>query len=382
MAEGPAYNGSVVEALLRELVQTDSTSTVGERACAEVLGSYLAREGIEVSVETWGGNRANVEARLAGDGSKPAVMFACHLDVVPAGRATWTVPPFAAVKKNGRIYGRGAADMKGGIAAVASAMAQLKRSGVKLRGDVILAAVAGEETDSCGAKRYVQQYRGRGDVPAGVVLCEPTDFEVVTAHRGLLWLQVHTRGKTAHGSTPQLGVNAIMSMATLLNELKDYRIESRPHELLGECTLSVNTIEGGEAINVVPDGCSIALDIRTVPGQQSEQIIDDLRVMLARLAERHGDFRGEVSVIREVGPLETDRNSEFVKAVCSCVGKNQTRAVGFTTDGPHFAQLGAPVVAFGCGKPELCHKADEYIELADVEQAARSYGAVILRLLS
>jgi succinyl-diaminopimelate desuccinylase len=251
-----------------------------------------------------------------------------------------------------------------------------------LEGDIILLAAAGEETDSCGAKRFISNFGNKLPEIAGVVIPEPTDFEVVTAHRGMLWLKVSTKGKSAHGSTPELGVNAIASMRAVLDELDNYKIRFKPHKLLGGCSMSVNTIAGGKEINVVPDKCEIKIDIRTLPGQNCQEIISDFEKIFAKLKQRNAQFEAEVSIIREVGALETDSNCGFVKDFCSAVEVSETKAVGFTTDGPHLVPLGAPVVVFGPGKSEVCHKPDEYIEIADVEKAVEYYKNIILKFLA
>ncbi len=368
--------------LLRELIGAETTAERGELAAAEIISAKLGRSGIECRVDSWGQNRANLVARIGSGGRRGALLFACHLDIVGPGEAKWEHPPFSAAESGGRIYGRGSADMKGGIAAVVTAIRQIVESGVKLAGDIILLGAAGEETDSCGAKRFVS--RVRGDLPdiTGVVLPEPTAFEVVTAHRGMLWLDVKTFGRAAHGSTPELGVNAIGSMRDLLGELESYKIRVEPHKLLGKCSMSVNTIVGGKEINVIPDKCEIGIDIRTLPGQNQQAIIDDFQRIFARLKQKNAEFQASVSIVREVGALETDPDCDFVREFCSAIGAKQTKAVGFTTDGPHLVSLGAPVVVFGPGEPEVCHKPDEYIKIADVERAVEYYKNIILRFLS
>jgi len=368
--------------VLRKLIQAESTAENGELAAADIISNELWRSGIDSRIDSWDGNRANIIAWIRSGGRKRALLFACHLDVVGPGEADWKYSAFGGVESGGKIYGRGSADMKGGITAIVTAVGQIIKSGVKLEGDIILFGAAGEETDSCGAKRFVQDWSGQLPELAGVVIPEPTDFEIVTAHRGMLWLNVKTSGKSAHGSTPQLGVNAISSMKALLSELDNYKIPFGPHKLLGECSLSINTISGGKAINVVPDSCEIEIDIRTLPGQNHQEIISDFEKIFAKLKRGNSQFEAEVSIVREVGALETDSSCEFVKNFCSAVGIGQTRAVGFTTDGPHFAPFGAPVVIFGPGKPDVCHKPDEYIEIADVEKAVEYYKKIILKFLS
>ncbi|MFZ2147387.1 MAG: M20 family metallopeptidase [Sedimentisphaerales bacterium] len=374
---------------MKKLVQAESTPQKGELAAAEVISAELSRSGIDSRIETWEQTRANIIAQVKSGGHKDALLFACHLDVVGPGEAKWEKPPFEAFESNGKVYGRGSADMKGGIAATVTAIRRIVDSGIKLQGDIVFAAAAGEETDSCGAKRIISD---QSQLPEfiGVVIPEPTDFAIVTAHRGMLWLEVTTKGKAAHGSTPQLGVNAIISMRSVLDELENYprvflpktRAGAGPHKLLGECSMSVNTIAGGKALNVVPDKCSIGIDIRTLPEQNNQDIISDLEKIFAKLKSQNPRFEAEVSVLRQVQPLETDCGCDFVKDFCSAVGTKETTAVGFTTDGPYFASLGAPVVIFGPGKPQLCHKPDEYIDISDVEKAVEYYKNIILKLLS
>jgi succinyl-diaminopimelate desuccinylase len=271
--------------------------------------------------------------------------------------------------------------MKGGAAASVTAIRQIVDSGVKLQGDIVFSAVAGEETDSAGARRFVDD---KGWLPelAGVVIPEPTDLAIVTAHRGMLWLEVTTKGRAAHSSAPQLGVNAIGSMRLILNELESYEIKIEPHKLLGACSMSINTIAGGKAMNVVPDKCCIGIDFRTLPGQDHNEIIADLQKIFANLKAGNEHFEAAVSILRQVRPLETDSNSEFMKTFCSAVGINETKAVGYTTDGPYFASLGSPVVIFGPGKPQICHKPDEYIDVADLERAVEHYKNIILKFLT
>jgi succinyl-diaminopimelate desuccinylase len=290
--------------------------------------------------------------------------------------------PFAGVESNGKIYGRGSVDMKGGITAAVTAIREIVDSEVKLKGDIIFLAAAGEETDSCGARRFISNFKNNLPKIAGVVVPEPTDFEVVTAHRGILWLEVKTFGKAAHSSTPELGTNAITSMKLLLNELDNYKIRFVPHKRLGNCSMSINTIAGGKEINVVPDKCSIGIDIRTLPGQNRREIISDFEKIFAKLKQKNPQFEASVSVMREVGAMETDPGCDFVRDFCSAVGAGETNAVGFATDGPYFASLGVPVVIFGPGKSQLAHKPDEYIDIADAEKAVEHYKHIILKFLT
>lgn len=367
--------------LLERLIQAESTLQEGELAVAEVISDEFRSCGIDSRIDNWDQNRANVVTHIKSGGNRAALLFACHLDVVDPGEAAWKHPAFEAIESDGRIYGRGAVDMKGGIAAIVTAIRRIVEAGTKLQGDIVLLAVAGEETDSSGARRFISDHDWLPEL-SGVIIPEPTDFATVTAHRGMLWLEITTKGVTAHSSAPYLGVNAIASMRSVLDELENYEVSGESHQLLGQCSMSINTISGGKALNVVPDKCSIGIDIRTLPGQNAQNIIGDLKKILARLKSWNQKFEAEVSFIRAVEPLETDCGCDFVKDFCSAVGTGETKSINFTTDGPFFATLGAPVVIFGPGKPELCHKPDEYIDIADLEKAAEHYKNIILRFLT
>lgn len=373
--------------LLTELIQAESTTESGEVAAANVVAARFRRSGVDARVDIWDDKRANVVAHVRSTSRSPALLFVCHLDVVGPGEAKWSHPPFAAVETGGRIFGRGAADMKGGLAAAATAICEVVESGIVLAGDIVFLGAAGEETDSAGANRFIDQ---KARLPAakdwlpglaGIVIPEPTDFAVVTAHRGLLWLQITTKGKAAHSSTPELGINAIGSMQRVLDNLENYRINAKPHRLLGQCSMSINTISGGKALNIVPDECAIGIDIRTLPGQNHEEIIGDLKAILGRLRAGDPKFDADVTLVRASDALETASKCEFVSKFLDVVGAGETKAVGFTTDGPQFVSLGTPIVIFGPGNPGLCHKADEYIDISDVEKAVGHYKDIILRFL-
>jgi len=397
--------------LLRQLIQADSTPSKGEAAAAEVIATYFNRHGIDCQVDQWDGNRANVVAHVKTGRQRPALLFVCHLDVVSPGQEDWAHPPFGAVEDKGRIYGRGAADMKGGTAAAVAAICEAARTEAALQGDIILAATAGEETDSAGVVRFMQDYFGgqkaeggeqktaspsKIQLPesvlsrlssvlgnlAGIIVPEPTDFAVVTAHRGLFWLKITTRGKSVHSSMPERGINAIGSMKRVLDELERYQVQAEPHPLLGDCSMSINTIGGGEAMNIVPDRCTLGIDIRTLPGQDHETVRYDFERMLARLKTAVPNFDGELLIDRSVRAMETDAECDFVKTFCSAVEVDLTNAIGFTTDAPHLLPLGAPIVIFGPGKPRMCHQVDEYIEIGDLRTGVEMFKSVIGKFLT
>jgi len=367
---------------LKALVKAESTAETGELAAARVVADELFKSGIESEITEWGSGRANVVSTVKGQDRRAGMLFVCHLDVVPPGQSPWKYEPFGAAESDGKIFGRGSCDMKAGIAAIVSAVRELVDSGQKLKGDVVLACTAGEEVDSCGTLRFIEENRGDLRDLAAVVVPEPTSLKVVTAHRGQLWLRIITRGKTAHGSAPHLGVNAIDSMNLLLSALSGYELPGGRHELLDRATLSVNMISGGKARNVIPDECSIEVDIRPLPGADNERIIADLGGMFDRIRSENPQFQAEIEVLRRLWGLETDPEDEFVRRTLSATNADRASGVMFGTDAVHFRQLGAPIVILGPGDPAMAHQPDEYVELAEVARAAEIYKEIILRQLA
>jgi succinyl-diaminopimelate desuccinylase len=367
--------------LLKQLIATAPTAENGELKAARVLEDYFRRRGIQAEVQVWDQTRANVTVHLRSCGRRPGLLLAAHLDVVPADPARWTFDPFCGIEKDGRILGRGATDMLGGVAAAAAAVIDCAASGKPLDGDLILTITGGEETDSCGARLFMETAAKTIGPLAGIILPEPTNLKILTAHRGILWAQITTRGRSAHGSMPPLGLNAIEKMPPLLGRLFAHLIPHTPHPQLGACTMSINQIHGGTAFNIVPDTCSVQLDIRTLPGQSQEQILEGLQALINEQKASDPQFAADLSVLRSVGAMETDPSCSFVQAVCRAVAIDQTAVGTFTTDGPHFLPLCKDIIILGPGSPGACHKPDESIEIADLYRAKEMYSQIIRALL-
>lgn len=371
----------MITELLQQLIRTAPTCERGEIKTAEILQNHFSQTRIETNIDVWNGKNANFTARLKGSGSKPSLLFGGHLDVVPQGLETWQVGAFDGVVKEGKIWGRGATDMLGGLAAVASAMAEIEQANIPLAGDVIFSATAGEETDSRGVMRFLETQGKKLGPLAGIIVPEPTGLIIMRAHRGILWVEITTAGKTAHGSMPQLGINAIEKMMAFLTAFKAYRIPHIPHPLLGSCSASINTISGGQATNVVPDHCTAQIDIRTLPGQSHDAIIQDIRLIAEQLTQQDKDFKATLQVMRSVGAMETPAEVPFIKSVCKALGTDQVKAVGFTTDGPWFAKLNAPVIIYGPGNPQMCHKPNEFIDINELSKGKEAFKRIILDML-
>jgi succinyl-diaminopimelate desuccinylase len=354
--------------LLTECVRLPTVNPPGnEKVAADWLAEQLERKGFSPHVDDLGGNRANVATVLRGTGEKPALLINGHLDVVPIGDAPWTHDPFGGVRANGRLYGRGTSDMKSGLMAMVMAVDALKQAGVRLKGDLILSGVADEETGALGAKSWVQAGGLQG--VGAIVIGEPTNLEVYIAEKGACWLEITTYGKTAHGSMPDLGINAVMHMTTALHALSRLSLPFQPHPLFDKPTMNVGTIAGGNKTNVVPDRCTATIDLRTLPGMQHPDVLQDIRQTLDGLRDAIPQFTYEVRVIAERGPVASDPRAPIVETALSILaahGRRETPKAtpGYATDASVFQPAsGAPFLIFGPGIPQLAHQPNEYVEI-------------------
>lgn len=382
---GPDQELEVVR-LCQELVRIKSVNPPGdELPAAEHVASALKKTGLEVELIKHSATRASVFARLKSSRKIPALLFNGHLDTVPVGTENWIHAPFGAEIAEGRIWGRGTADMKGGLAALMVAVKTLAESRASLRGDLILAATAGEETDSLGATLIAS----RPDLAPvqAVVIPEPSYNDIYVAEKGALWLELTTHGKTAHGSMPDVGRNAIMMMLTLINELTKMDIPYKEHPLLGGFTQSVNTMTGGVKTNVVPDSCVVTLDMRTVPGQDHQAILRQVEDLIAALRQRIPDFNASVRGINDRAPIETSPNEPVVQSFMDVVAevtgvRPVPKGVRYYTDAVAFVpMLKAPMIICGPGDTTLAHQPNEYVEMSKLIEAARIYTMAALRLL-
>lgn len=373
--------------LLTECVQLATVNPPGnEKLAADWLAAQLERKGLSPRVDDLGGNRANIVTVLRGTGEKPALVFNGHLDVVPVGDTPWTHDPFAGVQANGRLYGRGTSDMKSGLMAMVMAVDALKQAGVRLKGDLILSGVADEETGALGAKAWVQAGGLQG--VGAIVIGEPTDLEVYIAEKGACWLEITTYGKTAHGSMPDLGINAVMHMTTALHALTRLSLPFQPHPLFDQPTMNVGTITGGHKTNVVPDRCTATIDLRTLPGMRHEDLLHEIRRTLDGLREAVPHFTYEMRVIAERAPVASDPQAPIVEtalAILQARGRRETPKAtpGFATDASVFQPAsGAPFLIFGPGIPQLAHQPNEYVEIDTYLQSIELFYELAVKYLS
>jgi acetylornithine deacetylase/succinyl-diaminopimelate desuccinylase family protein len=365
---------SATTRLLRELVAIPSvnpegnpgTAFTGEKAMAQAVAAYLQKAGADVDLIPVEPDRPNVLGVFRGRGKiRRRILFAPHTDTVSV--AGMTIDPFDPVVKQGRLYGRGATDTKGSLAAMLVAMAESLRTppdGVEFS----FVGLVGEEANNIGAHHYAKRCP-KYDL---VVVGEPTDFKIVYTHKGTCWLKITTKGKAVHASTPDRGVNAILAMARVLErvQLSLERQFSLYNDLqMGAPTFSVGTIQGGSKINVVPDRCEAEVDIRFLPGM-------DIRRILENLSMETGSARIEVQ--RSNPPLFTSPTHPLIRAI-KPVTCGLTSAPWFC-DAAFFNNRNMPSIALGPGSIRQAHTADEYIALADLEDGTACYKKLIERL--
>ena len=361
------------EKLLRELIALPSVNPAflparhphaGEQRVAEFLAATAARAGLDVEFQPVAKGRANLLARLSPRGqARQRVLLAPHLDTVNAADKQFTPG-----KRNGRLFGRGACDTKGSVATMFAALCEMAQGGQRpAETEIIFAGLVDEEHRQAGARALVA--RGmRADL---AIVGEPTRLKVVTAHKGALWLELETRGKSAHGSCPELGRNAVHAMARIVDLLQTAyaaELRRRRHPLLGCATISVGAICGGTQANIVPDRCTILLDRRTLPGETEAGVRRELLTVLRR--------RNLKAAFVEQGlpatlPLETDPKLPLVARFLQSVGQRQPVGVRYFCDASVLARGGIPSVVFGPGDIAQAHTADEWVSLAALERGQR-----------
>jgi len=370
----------------QEIVRIKSVNPPGdELPAAEYVASVLKKIGLEVEVIKHSPTRASVLARLKGSRKKPALLYNGHLDTVPVGSEKWIHDPFEGVVSEGKIWGRGTADMKGGLVSLMVAAKALAEARGPLQGDLIIAATAGEEVDSLGATAIASR-SDLGPVQA-IVIPEPSYNDVYVAEKGAFWLEITTQGKTAHGSMPEMGRNAVIMMMALIHELEKMTFPYKEHPLLGGFSQSINTILGGVKTNVVPDQCVITVDMRTVPGQDHRSILKQVEELIASLSRRTPDFKASAKVTNDRAPVETSPNEPavqtFADIVAEVAGERPVpKGVRYYTDAVAFVPvLKAPMIICGPGDAKLAHQPNEHVEISKLVQAARIYTLAAAKLL-
>ncbi|MEU8222811.1 M20 family metallopeptidase [Kribbella sp. NPDC048915] len=377
-------DADLVVRVTQELVRARGQNPPGEEAATVAVLADVARElGLDISTTTVEPGRDNVSVTLAG-GNEPGLLLLGHTDVVPVGDG-WTVDPYGGLLRDGRIYGRGSSDMKGGLAAAVAALAALR--GTDLRGPVELAAVVDEEETGKGIRAFLTATQRKY---GGCITAEPTDLQTIIAARGDSYLQVSVHGRAAHAGHPDGGANAIYGAAAVVAEIErlHHELADDPHPLLGPATWSVGQINGGTGGSIVPADCVVVADRRLLPGESPADVLADLERRVAALQLEDRGLTVELAMPMEMPAFETAEDHELVTITEESrfdAGGPPLPLGGWTAacDGGYIARdLGVPVVVLGPGSVTTeAHRADESVPVADLITTARAYTLTALRLL-
>ena len=356
--------------LLRELVAVNSVNPTlvrgapGEREIADLIAAEMRRGGLDVSIETVTHGRPNVVGVLEGRAAGRTLMFCGHTDTVGV---TGMIDPFTPIERDGRLYGRGAQDMKGGVAAMIAAATAIAGRGGLASGRVVVAAVVDEEHSSIGADALVKSWRADA-----AIVTEPTDLEIAVGHKGFAWVDIAVSGKAAHGSRPADGQDAILRLGRVLTRLEalDKALQSRPpHPLVGTGSLHASIIEGGRELSSYPDCATLQMERRTLPSETESIALQEVRQILDALTAEDPTFRATATAMfsRPAYEIDADHGLPLTLAAALTQAGGQPRITGasFWTDAAVLGHAGIPSILFGPGGAGL-HSTEEYVNVADV----------------
>jgi succinyl-diaminopimelate desuccinylase len=360
--------------LAAELIRFDTINPPGqEAACTDYLTRLLNNAGFHCETVLLADGRPNLVARIGGNGDKLPIAFTGHTDTVPLGARAWSVAPHEGLVKEGRLWGRGASDMKSGVAAFVVAAL---RHATDLQGTpgVVLYITAGEETGCEGA--FALARRGMQSQAGALIVAEPTSNTPLCGHKGALWLKATTRGVTAHGSMPDQGINAVYAAARAVGRLEVFDFNVARHQVVGAPTLNVGTLHGGINVNSVPDRAEIGIDIRTIPGMHHAQLHDQIASYLG----------SDVTVdpVVDVESVWTDPAQPWMQEVfkiCAAVrnAPSTVEAAPYFTDASALTPAlgGVPTVILGPGPAHMAHQTDEWCECARIQESVVIYEQLI-----
>jgi len=362
-------------ALTQALLRFDTVNPPGrERDCARYAGAMLEEWGFKVDYSEFDEHRTSVIARAGGSDAKAPLCMTGHLDVVPLGAARWSKDPFAGDTDGDRLYGRGSSDMKSGVAAMLLAARSFagKLSGTP---GLVLVLTASEE-DGCVGSRHLAALPQLMGSAGAIVVGEPTANHPYVGHKGSLKFHARFRGAAAHGSMPELGVNAIYKAARAVAKLEGFSFGAEPHPVMGGPTINVGTFSGGSGVNLVPDAASIGVDIRTVPGMDHVDLLHKLKDLLGE--------ETELDVFSDLPPVWTAPGDEWMQRVFEICTPHlgaapQPRTATYMTDAANLRKVyaGAPTVVLGPGEPQMAHQTDEYCSQERLERSVAIYEALI-----
>ncbi|KAB2331513.1 M20 family metallopeptidase [Cytobacillus depressus] len=365
---------------LQALLKINSSNPPGnENNVTEIFIERCKTKGIPFKMTYLEENRSNFEVTLKGQSEKQLILCG-HMDTVLPGEAKWDYGPFSGEIVGERMYGRGASDMKSGLAAMFLALESLVLEGQAPPATITFLATAGEEVDSCGARAFLDG-NGERRIDA-LVIGEPTNEKVVVGHKGALWLEITTYGKTAHGSMPEQGMNAVDHMVHVIKVLDSFKAKWKMEkEPLGSSSLAVTMIEGGIQTNVIPDRCTLRVDIRTVPPQAHDQLINELSKRLIQLAKDNEICRFKIAKVLDRPAILTSPSEDIIQ--CALAIKNEERSncsgVSYYTDAAVLnPRSEIPTLIYGPGDEKLAHQPNEWVSISAYRKAIAFYKSLIL----
>ncbi|MDP2334892.1 MAG: M20 family metallopeptidase [Bacteroidota bacterium] len=366
-----------VISLTRKLISFNTVNPDGnEEGIARFVGKLLSQNGFTVNYHQLAQNRLTVIAKKGLSGEMHPLVMTGHFDTVPIGAKQWNEDPLSGTIKEGKIYGRGSSDMKGGVAAMICAAVQAFQKSVPL-GGIRLIFTAGEEPGCLGAVHLAETGYNLGKASA-IIVGEPTSNVPAIGHKGALYLKVSVSGKTAHSSMPELGDNAIYKAARAITKIENFRFRADRNELHGFPTINVGLVSGGKNLNSVPDHAEFTIDIRSTGKVTHAEILE-------RLSQELGK---EVTIEKlvDLPPVSSSELSPFVQLVYSVCDVNPDQGVlrkslPYMTDGAVLQQLydGVPTIILGPGQPEMAHQTDEFCYVDKIEEAVEIYKNIILK---
>ncbi|MGH7491231.1 MAG: ArgE/DapE family deacylase [bacterium] len=356
--------------LLCRLVATNSINpvlvpgAVGEAEIARVIAEDMRAIGMRIAIEEVAPGRPNVVGILEGREAGRTLMFCGHIDTVGV---TGMKAPFEPVEKEGKLYGRGAQDMKGGVAAMIGAARKLVETGGLAAGRLLIAAVADEEYASLGAQALAQKWQA-----AAAVVTEPTDLVIGIGHKGFVWIEIEVKGRAAHGSRPAEGRDAIFRTGRVLFRLEklDRELQAKPrHDTLGTGSLHAAFINGGRELSVYPDHCVLQIERRTISGETGATILQEVEAILTSLRAEDPEFEASARLMFERSSYQISADHELPSLLgisLQRLGRSAARGgLTFWTDAAILGEAGIPTVIFGPGGAGL-HSVEEYVKIDEV----------------
>lgn len=375
--------------VLQDVIRAPTVNPPADtRQCIEVLRRVCRDAGIDSEVVARHPERANLVVRWRGSRPGPTLVLNGHVDVVPPGEG-WSVDPFGGELRDGMVWGRGSCDMKSGVVALLMAMVAWKRSGREFAGELLLQAVADEETGSRDGTLYLLE-QGIGSDANFAICAEPTSLRVERGNRGLRWIDITVMGQASHAGRPQLGVNAVSIAAQMIAALDAEPLDLRNDAFeIPTASRSVTMVSGGQTVNVIPDRCSFAVDRRMLPGESENDVLAEIESTIAPIAARHPGAEYRIDV-RDGGwdPYLLDEDEPIlvaaVEAAREALGREpELGGKAACTDASHLVtRVAVPTVLFGPGNERLSHKPDERVAAADLIAGVDVYLRLFERLMA